>query len=294
MRYLKLAVLLLFLFGVFVNQSFAETGTEIFSKGLLFKIEKPEYPQSFIFGTIHSGDSRVLDISEPVKAALAGADQYVMEVVLDGSSILSSIGNLWIPGGEKLSDVIGESLYQQVIDTAGVAGLPRETFTYMKPWVVMIMFSLPPGNYDNILDVSLMKMALKQNKNISGLETAQEQFEVFDGMAVEDQAVLLKNTLKYYPNLTKQFESLLLAYLEKDLEKLTIIGHSQVEAKEQALFDRMMKRLVNDRNERMVSRLLPKLQSTSNFVAVGALHLPGEDGLLNLLNKQGFTVTRIE
>ena len=266
----------------------------VFTEGLLFKVEKPQQPVTYVLGTIHSGDPRVTTLSDSIQSSLQDADQYIMEVVIDGSSIFSSLGNLWLLDGQKLSQVIGQELYEEVIETGKLSGMPEATFTYMKPWVVMMMFSLPPGNYENILDIHLMKLALKQNKKVLGLETVQEQFAVFDDMPINEQIRLLDVTLKNYPDLAKQYTELFDAYLQKDLEKLQQLSREQVESQDLALLNRLMERLLDARNQRMVSRLLPLLHDGKSFVAVGALHLPGESGILNLLHQQGFTVTRIE
>ncbi len=293
-NYLRFFQLVLLLWVLSLQSLLAVEKDIQFGKGILFKLEKHEYPTSFVLGTIHSGDSRVLDISEKTQTALAAAQQYVMEVVLDGESIFTSLGNMWLLEGKKLSQVIGDELYAEVLKAGNQTGMPEAAFTYMKPWVVMMIFSLPPGDYANILDIRLMKLALVQNKKVIGLETANEQFNVFDGMSLEDQVLLLKHTLKNYPELTIQFERLLQAYLERDLQKLQAIGEEQVEQADRALYDRLMKRLVDDRNNKMVKRLLPYLKNKSSFVAIGALHLSGAKGLLSLLQQQGFTVTRIE
>lgn len=287
--------LVFLLLGILVGpSSLAVEKDVVFSNGLLFKIEKPQHPVSYVLGTIHSGDPRVLSLSEQIRSAISDSDRYIMEVVLDGATVFSSLGNLWLLDGQKLQQVIGDELYTEVVKAGKQTGVPEATFTYMKPWVVMVMFSLPPGNYDNILDIYLMKMALKQNMEIFGLETAAEQFDVFDAMSSEDQKKLLQSTLKNFPELTKQYEKLLKAYLEKNLRKMLELGEQQMAASEKALVGRLMKRLVDDRNRRMVERLLPKLSDVSNFVAVGALHLPGKEGILNRLQKQGFIVTRVE
>ena len=287
-------LLVFFLLTVSVGQSVKADETDaVFDRGLLFKIEREHFPASYVLGTMHTGDPRVLALSGKVLTALGETERYVMEVVLDGGTVFSSLGNLWLLDGQKLQQVIGEELYSEVLEAGRQTGMPEATFTYMKPWVVMMMFSLPPGNYDNILDISLMKMALKQGKEITGLETAGEQFEIFDAMSLQDQKSLLQSTLKNLPDLTKQYERLLKAYLEKNLLKMQEIGEQQVAQSEKELVGRLMERLVDDRNRRMVKRLVPGLSEASNFVAVGALHLPGENGILNLLQKQGFTVSRV-
>jgi uncharacterized protein YbaP (TraB family) len=286
----------LFLFlGFSVSHPVLAAGLETaFDQGLLFKVTKTSYPDSYIMGTIHSGDPRVLALSETVKASLAAASQYVMEVALEDKAVISSLGKLWMLDGSRLSEVIDANLYAQVVSVGRQSGMPESTFAFMKPWAVMVMFSLPPGDYDNILDISLMKMAIQQEKKIIGLESVLEQLDVFDKMSIDDQILLLQRTLKNFPFLSNQYEELLQAYLEKDLGKLESISQQQEVDMDVQLVKRLMKRLIVDRNRRMLERLMPELALKSNFVAIGALHLPGESGLLNLLQNEGFEITRLD
>lgn len=267
-----------------------------FDKGLLFSIERPATPVSYIFGSIHSGDPRVLKFSDQLRARLLSSDQFLMEVKMEQSVMLQSLSGLWLMDGRKLPDVVGERLYQMVIETGDKVGMPEMTFTYMKPWVVMMLFSLPPGNYEQIVDIELMKMALSSGQRVIGLETLQEQFDVFEKMSISDQKILLENTLKNYPLLSKQFESLLEAYLDRNLGRLQQLAEEQIELQSEAsqAIERLMERLLDDRNQRMLERMLPEIEKSSNFIVVGALHLPGENGLLDLLEQRGFTVSVVE
>ncbi len=267
-----------------------------FEKGLLFRIEKQDYPVSYIFGSIHSGDPRVLDFSNKLLSALESTDQFVMEVKIDQGMIFQSITGMWLMDGKKLADVIGETLYQYVVETGERVGMPEATFTYMKPWVVMMLFSLPPGNYAQIVDIELMKIAQSLGNKLIGLESVQEQFDVFDKMSISDQKVLLENTLKNYPLLSKQYETLFDAYLDRDIGRLEQLAHEQMEQQADVVqvVKRLMQRLLDDRNQRMLTRLLPELSESANFIVVGALHLPGEHGLLELLEQQGFSVSVVE
>jgi uncharacterized protein YbaP (TraB family) len=267
-----------------------------FDKGLLFSIEGPGTPVSYIFGSIHSGDPRLLAFSDKLRETLNATDQFMMEIKMDQSVILQSLTALWLMDGRKLPDVVGERLYQMVIETGEQAGMPEMTFTYMKPWVVMMLFSLPPGNYQQIVDVELMKMAVSSGQKVIGLETIQEQFDVFDKMSISDQKILLENTLKNYPMLSKQFESLFDAYLDRDLARLQQIADEQMQQQTGArqAIERLMERLLDDRNQRMLERMLPEIENRANFIVVGALHLPGKQGLLTLLEQQGFRIAVVE
>ena len=172
--------------------------------------------------------------------------------------------------------------------------MPEQAFEVMKPWVVMMLFSLPPGNYEQILDIELMKLAARNGMSVRGLETVQEQFDVIDKMSEADQVVLLQETLKNFPLLSQQFESLFQAYLARDLARLTDLSKEQMADPGNGAVDRLMDRMLNDRNNKMFNRLLPLIKQENSFIAVGALHLPGETGLLNQFLREGFSVSVVE
>ncbi len=287
-------VFLVLVFLVLVFPFWCQAGS--LDKGLLFSIERQGSPVSYIYGSIHSGDPRVLAFSDKLRDTLKSADQFMMEIKIDQSVIFQSITGMWLMDGSKLPDVIGERLYRKVVETGRQVGMPETTFTYMKPWVVMMLFSLPPGNYQQIVDVELMKMASSFGQKVVGLETMQEQFDVFDKMSIPDQKILLESTLKNYPSLSKQFKSLFDAYLDRDLGRLQQIADDQVQQQTDATgaIERLMKRLLYDRNQRMLERMLPEIEQSASFIVVGALHLPGENGLLALLEQQGYRISVVE
>lgn len=281
--------------GLFLILTFlSTTNAQSFEKGLLFSIEKEGFPESYILGTIHSGDPRILDISNSVRRSLLKSDQFIMEIKFEPAGLMQSMTNMWLLDGRKLQDLIGDDLYSEVIATGASLGMPEQAFEVMKPWVVMMLFSLPPGNYEQILDIELMKLAARNGMTVKGLETVQEQFDVIDKMSEADQVSLLKETLKNFPMLSQQFESLFEAYLEKDLGRLSELSEEQMKDPGDGAVDRLMQRMLDDRNEKMFERLMPLVQAENSFIAVGALHLPGKTGLLTRFSQAGFSVQVVE
>ena len=103
---------------------------------------------------------------------------------------------------------------------------------------------------------------------------------------------MLKETLDQLPTQAQTFEELTKAYLARDLDKLLAISKEQMPSSPR-LSERMDKRLVSDRNLRMYKRAQQQLKQGKAFIAVGALHLPGDHGLLQLLVNHGYRVTPI-
>ena len=81
-------------------------------------------------------------------------------------------------------------------------------------------------------------------------------------------------------------------YLERDLKGLSVFGQRHA-FEDNSLYERVTERLLTDRNRLMVERMLPLLDAGDAFVAVGAMHLPGADGLLALLAERGYQIERV-
>ena len=263
-----------------------------FGKGILFRVEQAGSPPSYLFGTIHSEDPRVVRLAPPVHKALAEAERVVLELELDGASIMAAANGMVFPDGRELPQVLGPELYQQVV-TAAADRIPEVLLKRYKVWVVATELSMPPVKTGEFLDLLLARYARLNGKQVVGLETVDEQLSLFDDMPEADQVQMLKDVLNYLPEMPMMFEELLQAYLERDLGGLMAVNEKYAEAGDSELEQTFQKRLIDDRNRRMVERLLPMLRQGRLFVGVGALHLPGEKGVLRLLQQQGYQVEAV-
>jgi uncharacterized protein len=134
---------------------------------------------------------------------------------------------------------------------------------------------------------------LQQDKKVYGLETIQEQLALFDSMPEVDQVTLLKDALDRFPELDALHAELLAVYRQRDLDGLLAINKASMQTGDVRFACEFQRRVIDERNHRMAERMQPYLQQGKAFVAVGALHLPGDEGLLNLLEQQGYTVSRV-
>ena len=134
--------------------------------------------------------------------------------------------------------------------------------------------------------------ALQLQRRIVGLETAAEQLAVFDGMAPEVQLILLEEMIKNAPQMPKQLEELTAVYLEGDLELIDRFARAQYAGMPDSIMRWFDDRLLDQRNERMLNRLPQLLDGASVLVAVGAMHLAGDTGLVAGLRRLGYQVER--
>jgi len=286
-KWIGLVYLLLFPGFVFASP--------VFTKGLLWKIE-PNQAQSntkpsYIFGTMHTEDPRVLSLPAEIKKAFDTTSSYTLEVILDSQLALDTISMMTLQNGRNLEDILGESLYAKSSKLMSGLGMPVQMINLLKPWAVFVSLSTPISKTGQFLDKLLYDQAISAGKKIYGLESATEQLAIFDNLPMKEQIVLLEDTIKNHDKLSAIFEKMTLIYLARDLEGLVALNKNNIEQSSRDITDKLMKRLIVDRNLRMVDRMEDQLGQGNAFVAVGALHLPGKAGILNLLHNKGYKIS---
>lgn len=262
-----------------------------YRQGILFEIRPPSGAESSVlFGTIHSDDPRVLDLPGPVRERFDASPAFVMEVVPDAQAIIKSMMTMVYTDGRTLQDVLSSGLYRETVAAMAGIGMPESAFKDFKPWAVVTILSVPSTSTGEFLDIHLYNGALKADKTVGGLETIEEQLSVFDDLTEDEQVVLLRETLSSRAQLPEIFERLLAAYLERDLARLLALSDRYLRTGDPAVAERFHQVAIEQRNLRMFNRMRPLLERGGQFIAVGALHLPGESGLLSRLAGAGFAV----
>ena len=283
---------LLAIFLFFLLAAMTQAGTDR-SHGLLWEVSKADTESVYLFGTIHSEDPAVLQLTEPVQQAFESSQIVVLEMLLDMEAMLYSSTAMLMMDGRLLSELIGEPLFRQVATAIRTRGIQEPVLERMKPWAAAVTLSMPVQETGQVLDAALYQDALQQNKAVYGLETVQEQLNIFESLSEADQVALLKDAVENFPEIDAMHAELLAAYKQRDLGGLMALNETSMKTGDQRLAEEFQQNLIVDRNHRMVERMREYLQQGSAFVAVGALHLPGEEGLLNLLEQQGYTVRRV-
>ena len=263
---------------------------DIGQRGLLWEVGRAGQPASYLFGTIHSEDPAVLALPAPVLKAFDAAHSVVLETLLDLDAMLYSSQVMLLGEGRLLSEITGMPLFEQTARAIRTRGIPELVLNRMKPWAAAVTLSMPAPETGEVLDMRLYQRALQAGKPVFGLETIREQLAIFDDMPEREQLVLLQDAVENFPEIDNLHRELLDAWLERDLDALMAINLETMQAGDRELAAEFQDRLIVSRNRLMAERLQAYLQEGDVFVAVGALHLPGETGLLNLLQQHGYTV----
>jgi hypothetical protein len=263
--------------------------------GMFWRIEKPGIRPSFILGTLHSEDQRVLRILEGAESQFLSVGTLIMETVLDDSALFKMSTAMLYPDDRTLLSVIGESLYLKATKVASEYGVGEFALNKMKPWAVFSLLSVPKPKTGMFMDMVLYQRAKSSGKRIEGLESVEEQLSVFDTMTEPDQIALLEEALDQFYRLPVMSENLIKAYISGDLNRVATLAAGYMKSeKHQEIMDRLMLRVNDERNMKMIRRLEPRLAEGNVFTAVGALHLPGENGLLNLIKRLGYDLAAIK
>lgn len=258
-------------------------------RGLLWEISNNTGKPSYLFGTFHSADPRITRLPPVLERVFRQTSSFSMEVIFNGDGFVQMAEAMYLPQGKRLQDILGESLYAETRKIMEKAGLDTDDLQHKKPWAVIMELGAPKEGIGIFLDLKLQMMAIRQKKPTFALETMAEQIAVFNQFDMDDQVALLRESLKFQDESSAQMRELVAAYMARDLKQLAAIS-DRYQAKSGPVYHRLMIRMLNDRNKLMLKRMMPRLKEGNAFIAVGALHLPGKEGLLSLLEAAGYSV----
>ncbi len=258
--------------------------------GLFWKAEAPDKNPIYLFGTIHTDDNRVTEFSPAVISALKSIDVFMLE-----TKDAQDTKYLNLTSG-SLKDRLTETELEQVYALADFHVMHRNAVLRMKPWLLAAIFDSPrpltPFAQDNLLMTKAKDLA----KEVRGLESAAEHFGTMDSLSLDEQLLMLRAVLKRSEEeKLKDYERLIKAYLAGNSAKLAALDDEITGGMlPRELWQRMRLKLLDERNTRMVERILAASQDKTLFVAVGASHLAGETGLIAGLKKSGYRLSPVK
>ncbi len=272
---------------------------ERLEKGLLFRIEHCAYAPSHILGTLHTDDPAIIAQSHMAFARLRTSHTALFEVVLDAKNQKTIIQHMLLPQQQQgLEALLGTE--QFAILTQGIQeahkDFPAVVLNRYRPWAAAVLLQFPPRVADGIvLDDKLQNEAISARIPVVGLETVDEQFAAFESMSDAEQLTMLRDTLAHMDNIAQGNATLFALYKAHDLKGIGALGDKAfTEISDPDLRERMKDQIITQRNARMAEGMLTYLPEGNQFIAVGALHLPGAEGILARLEKRGYFITVVE
>ncbi len=282
---LLLGLLLALTFGALRAQAPTESS-------LLWKIEGKNLTQpSYLFGTIHLICPSDFVLTDTLKSCLQETEQLTLEIDMDDPGMMMAMmKSMSMREDKQLKDLLDAKDYDRLNayfkDSVGMSIAP---FERAKPFMLMSVLlnrvlTCQPQSYE----MSLMGLAKKQKSEVVGLETVEEQMAVFDSIPYTDQARMLVTLMDSLPQAQKEFGEMVEVYKKQDLTglyNLTLESDFEMENQQEVL--------LTNRNKRWIPIIEKQVAEKPTFVAVGAAHLGGEQGVIALLRRQGYSVVPV-
>lgn len=278
----KLLVIILgFLFGI----SSAQTN----GKSLLWKISGNGLKHhSYLYGTIHITCDATLP--EKVKNALDKTDQLCLELDMDDTNMQTEMmGGMMMKDGVTMQSLTSKEDFE-IVDAflTKNLGFSAKMLNTLKPFMVSAMLYPRMISCEmQSVEGALINITKEQKEETIGLETVTEQLNVFDAIPYQDQMNELVKTAKSdLSRDVKELNEMLELYKTEDIEAM----YTFTQQSENVLTSQFDDELLNSRNQNWIARISKIAHNKATFFGVGAAHLGGEKGVINLLRKYGFTV----
>ena len=298
---LKIALFCLFSL-LLTSQSWAQSSE---NTPYLWRVEKPGFSPSYLFGTIHSAHPQLNELPPVVNKSFEQSDAFYGELNMTPDTLLLATKLFINTDNSTLQSTLSQHRQERInrVLSSIHPGLSLAVFSKLKLWAFTATLSLLEDQVAHgsvaPMDMRLFQSASFNGKQVGGLETIEEQSAVFESFSHEENLLLLDSTLDYMEKAQSQKMSIMeetyQAYRSGDPDSFSKLMESQLTLSP-ALARKLNQRLLIERNLRMADRiekLLKKSPQRSYFFAVGAAHYSGDSGLQRLLQKKGYNVTRV-
>ncbi|MFT3988278.1 TraB/GumN family protein [Aestuariivirga sp.] len=274
-------------------------------EAIFWKIEKQGIEPSYLLGSAHVTDPRVTDMPPGAEEKLASASVVALELaeLVDKQKMAAAIfGNAILmvqPPGQSLWDMIPDQDEALIRDNPNLPPHAGGSLYGYQPWVVAAMLAVPLCETQRkadgllVLDEKIGAAAAANHIQVVGLETVTEQLTVLASMAKEDQVKYLIATAKLGAKASDYLETMISLYMQRRITLyMPFAEHAQAMTEDdRKIMAYVDEELIRKRNHRMAERAGPLIDKGNAFIAVGALHLPGKEGLVALLRQAGYKVT---
>lgn len=260
-------------------------------QGVLWRIQGAAEQDSYLLGTIHSDDARLYPLPNALQQVLDQVDSLSLEVDMSLAVQIRMAQLMFSNEKASLLTQLGKKDFMRVADLLGQHGILVTDAMRLHPWAALIIISMPKTqNTNNILDMHLYHRAKENGKTLHGLEEPEEQIQGLSSFSIDEQISLLRMTLELYPQQQEMLDEMHRLYLKRDLDGLLQYSREQMLATPHPLNEAFIQALLIKRNARMLERMLPRLKEGNALIAVGSLHLVGQNGLVHQLRQRGLKV----
>lgn len=275
---------------LFLLIPFLSIGQVPTENALLWEISgKGLQKSSYLYGTIHVICPDDLNISTTTKNVFNKTEQLYLELDLDNPELTTEMQRS-MASNTHLKNLLKANDYEQLVSFfKNRTGYSIDVLGMIKPFYLLSYTYSPMIGCSQPISVekSFAEMAYMQNKSIFGLETLEDQLSVFEKISQQKQANMLLDCIKDFDKMQESFQVMLREYKAENLNALVKTSLDTYSYRYEHL-------LLDKRNKRWVKKMTRICPKKATFFAVGAAHLAGEKGIINLLRRKGYTVTAIK
>ncbi len=256
---------------------------------LLWKVTNSQNEtSSYLFGTMHVWDERAISLMEKVATYINETTIFAAETVIGELNELPNEA-LFLPDEKTLADYFEVKKILKIKRNIGkILGMEYAQIERFCPMVISNFFATKAiaskGEYR--IDDMLWQFAISAQKPCIGIESVAEQMEIFKKIPLPFQCKQLSDAVKNIGKQSKEYRKT--AFLYEKMDILALYHHAK------GSMGKLRKPLVYDRNVLMSERIFDLINEKPTFVAVGAGHLAGKKGVINLLKKKGLEVEAVD
>ncbi len=293
LRYLEI-LLALFLAGssVLVPEAFSQS-----RKSFLWKIQS-KTNTVYVLGSLHFFKKDLYPLRETIENAFGQSEVLVVEAEVNDIKkvdIQKLVDRAFYPANDALEKHVSPEIFERVVKETGGLGIPLELLTKQKPWflamTLVALESLKLG-FDPNLGIDKFFLSKADGKKILELESLDYQIDLLSGFSDKEQELFLFYTLRDLKIMEEELGQLTLAWTSGDSKTMESILKRSISEDERFAF--ILEKLVYERNRKMASKIETFLRTRETyFVVVGAGHLVGDQGIVELLKRKGYVVEQL-
>ncbi len=269
------------------------------SRGIFYEVKGGEN-QVYLFGSVHVGHQGMYPLEAVVKEAFRESDVLGLEIDMTGRSELE-IGEEILPyalnpEGALMTDIVPQELFEEIAEIVQEQGVPSSLLNQFQPWYAGMLLTVMAAEEAGLseeygVESYFIEKAEEREMEITALESFSLQLEPYRLLSEESQIYYLENTLEMMEEAEKHFDQLINTWKEGDVEALAELRRESMEEVETDSWRKYQVAMLDERDARMAAVIEEKLESDSDntyFLVVGALHLTGENSIVDQLKQRGY------
>ncbi len=267
-------------------------------KSFLWKIQS-ETNTVYVLGSIHFSKKEIYPLQQEIENAFDRSDFLVVEAKVNDigkADIQKLIGDAIYPGDDSLKKHVSAETYERVKKEIGKLGIPTELIEKQKPWflamTLIALESIRLGLDPKLgIDIHFLSKA-EGKKKILELESLDYQINLLSGFSEKDQELFLLYTLKDMNIMEQELDKMIQAWTSGDTKAMESLMTKGVS--EDRSLSSIYEKLIYERNRKMALKIRDFLKTKETyFIVVGAGHLVGSEGIIELLKRDGYRVEQL-